>query len=71
MKCYHSAILKNVECYHATGPYYNQPYEETYKYKMKEWNKSDVDFHQIKMRFYYAIWLIRMKMLSFFNDDHI
>ncbi|HWQ80932.1 MAG TPA: glycosyltransferase family A protein [Ignavibacteria bacterium] len=47
-KGYTNAILKDVKCFHATGPYYNADYSEVFDKKMKDFEKGDVDLHRIK-----------------------
>ncbi len=50
-KGYKNAILKDVKCFHATGPYYNVDYTEVFDKKMKDFEKSDMDLHRIKRGF--------------------
>lgn len=50
LKGFKSAILKNVKCFHATGPYYNENYKFIFENKMSDWNSTTVDSHFIKLK---------------------
>lgn len=47
---FHSAILKDVKCFHATGPYYNKNYMEIFNNKMKDFNSAVIDSHTVKLK---------------------
>ncbi|HEY5122208.1 MAG TPA: glycosyltransferase [Ignavibacteria bacterium] len=63
MKGYSSAILKNVKCYHATGPYFNKKYQDIYDSKLKQFT-DDKDFYKFKRKIKYKIFKIRKKLLK-------
>jgi GT2 family glycosyltransferase len=46
-KGYLCAILKEVKCFHATGPYYNERYKSLFNEKMEDNIKSDMDLHRM------------------------
>ncbi|MBK8381805.1 MAG: hypothetical protein IPL16_07930 [Ignavibacteria bacterium] len=50
MKGLYSAILKDVKCFHATGPYYNKNYEKIFESKMKDFNSGNIDAHTVKVK---------------------
>jgi glycosyltransferase involved in cell wall biosynthesis len=50
LKGFKSAILKDVKCFHATGPYYNENYKFIFENKMKDWNSDVIDSHTIKRK---------------------
>ena len=50
LKGYYSAILKDVKCFHATGPYYNKNYEKIFENKMKDFNSGKIDAHTVKVK---------------------
>ncbi|MBN1633697.1 MAG: glycosyltransferase [Ignavibacteria bacterium] len=57
-------ILKDVKCFHATGPYYNKEYKDIYDKKMKDWEKSKtvIDFHIFKRKFVKIYHKLRNKL---------
>lgn len=50
LKGFKSAILKDVKCFHATGPYYNGNYKFIFENKMADWNSTVIDTHFIKLK---------------------
>ncbi len=50
LKGFKSAILKDVKCFHATGPYYNRNYKFIFENKMADWNSPDIDPHVMKRK---------------------
>lgn len=50
LKGFYSAILKDVKCFHATGPYYNKNYEKIFENKMKDFNAGIIDVHSVKVK---------------------
>lgn len=56
IKGYIYGILKNVKCFHATGPYYNSMYRDVFDNKMKDYQKGDWDSHRLarNIKLFYA-----------------
>lgn len=50
LKGFFSAILKDVKCFHATGPYYNEKYMEIFENKMSDLKKNKIDIHVLKVK---------------------
>jgi hypothetical protein len=45
-----NAILKDVKCFHATGPYYNENYKLLFENKMSDLSSAVIDSHFIKLK---------------------
>jgi len=50
LKGFKSAILKDVKCFHATGPYYNENYKLIFENKMSDLKSTTIDSHFIKLK---------------------